>query len=862
MKRANNRGITLIELVVALAIFSIIGVAITGFVSYASKGFATSNRSVKLQYEQQLVENQVRDVILETSRGIYFKEDAGAGTSTMVVFSDNPDAIPGGTGTQSGYIITELLLQDAASGDGKEFIIKKKYLNKLDEVSADPTKEVSHFDDIAIGTFDKTAILSTTVEEFKVDLKEVETKAKVYVTMTFKVGDRDVTVTPVISLRNIVVEIGEFTDISEIYDGEALETYSRVAGVVISRITEHGTKTFSKSKTDTIGMAGASVSVAYTAKVTKQKGYDGAIDETVQWEIEGLTSEGASLGAVTVTSDGVVTLQKAAGKEITDYLANGGYFYLIARSNEDNSRFSKLRVKVSGDGVYPESITINHGGFAKDVLAGVARCTFTHEIQYTGKIEDPANKGTMVNPLTGPGVYKKISYSVETIDGKPAVIPSRAGFSDAGVDGVFVITKSMEMQTYVIKVSVNQHAKDNSVVEAKYTLTIPEGTVPEDKADATVPQLNVSTEQLRGSGMTALASWSAGLPKYKDADNKEKSYIYYCYEFEIEPNDGENKGKWNQSGSKPVTGFSDNIYFVSKVKDDDTAGPKINGTETILDLTQRAITVYCEPKLKWDESFTYKVNLRVRISKTGKGNAKNWDYYMLPGMDSGNPDNVATPDQSRAYVDSRVITIPRVELELRPVEGYLYENWTDQYANYSTELKVPWNAPKGVPPWESAQYRVSYRFFEPAFKGIKVTEKNYNNRCEVVKEIGDNTSFIYYATDNPNKPYVPYKVKTGFDCGITRVCYNEKIDMNIFNAMGDKKEGYRIKKPIIYLKINPDGYEKKSTWGESYGYPNPSYGIWSCTVKDDYENSVKGHFRLTQDGSETGNETIRYEFEY
>ena len=68
----NNKGFSLIELLVALAILAVAGVAIAGFVMNTSHSYSQTNTEIKLQYEQQLAVNQIRDMIVESDRGIYF----------------------------------------------------------------------------------------------------------------------------------------------------------------------------------------------------------------------------------------------------------------------------------------------------------------------------------------------------------------------------------------------------------------------------------------------------------------------------------------------------------------------------------------------------------------------------------------------------------------------------------------------------------------------------------------------------------------------------------------------------------------------------------------------------------------------
>lgn len=70
MKKLNNKGITLVEMLVALSITSIVMVAIFTFISVGTSNFNSSKKEVAVQTEAQTVMNQLSDLIIDADRGV------------------------------------------------------------------------------------------------------------------------------------------------------------------------------------------------------------------------------------------------------------------------------------------------------------------------------------------------------------------------------------------------------------------------------------------------------------------------------------------------------------------------------------------------------------------------------------------------------------------------------------------------------------------------------------------------------------------------------------------------------------------------------------------------------------------------
>ncbi len=71
----NNKGFTLVELLVAIAILSIIAVGITVLMSSGSSIYEDTNRTINLQYDSQIVNAQIGEHAIDCNAGIVIDGD-------------------------------------------------------------------------------------------------------------------------------------------------------------------------------------------------------------------------------------------------------------------------------------------------------------------------------------------------------------------------------------------------------------------------------------------------------------------------------------------------------------------------------------------------------------------------------------------------------------------------------------------------------------------------------------------------------------------------------------------------------------------------------------------------------------------
>ena len=297
----NNKGFSLIELLIALAILSVAGVAIAGFVMNTSHSYSQTNKEVKLQYEQQLAVNQIRDMVVESDRGIYFD----SASKTLALYG----AVRNDGGNQY-YPVTVISYKEAE---------EKLYFG---------TKEFTSVSEITFASVTDLKLLSENVTAFEVDLTGVS-KDKVQIKVTFKVGEKEQTVKETIALRNRLV-------VSNMVDtiwGEEINTVdSYIKGISISR----GTKKFANGEQDIIGKSGDAVVVAYSAEVVTTE--ESNREYAVKW-----TLEDAPAG-VALSEDGSVTVSKDVDPSTI--------FKLRATSVDDGTKSCYIKILVEETGVY------------------------------------------------------------------------------------------------------------------------------------------------------------------------------------------------------------------------------------------------------------------------------------------------------------------------------------------------------------------------------------------------------------------------------------------------------------------------------------------------------------------------------
>lgn len=244
MKKINNRGITLIELIVSIAIAVIVGASILSFMIIGIRQYKTSSNEVDLQYEAQLVDNQIHDMLIDVSAGIDYR--VGTTESTTLVSAVNDEAGYGGEAAVAALAEEE---EGATATKVKKLVFydwdttgadQKKIVSAITWNEADQELVYSSYQYTGTETEPtETSLMAEYVSDFKVDLAQMTGKNQVTYKLGFKNGERTYQTENTVTLRNNVAVNSEemdkiFTDI--------IEQNSRVTGVKIVKSPDYATQ--------------------------------------------------------------------------------------------------------------------------------------------------------------------------------------------------------------------------------------------------------------------------------------------------------------------------------------------------------------------------------------------------------------------------------------------------------------------------------------------------------------------------------------------------------------------------------------------------------------------------------------------
>lgn len=196
-----KKGFTLVEIIVSLAIMTIVAGAVGAFVIAGNNSYMRGNKELTLQEEAQLTANQMIDLIIDVEKGISFSNL----TDQAAVDMDGNVAEDINGNEVTNASVSELRLVN----NDNSYMIRWQGGAGADYADANQVYlyEVANTTDtdgnLVIGDFDaaKPALMAEHVSSFSVDLSELD-KRKVVLNMTFTYQDKSYDISETIKLRN------------------------------------------------------------------------------------------------------------------------------------------------------------------------------------------------------------------------------------------------------------------------------------------------------------------------------------------------------------------------------------------------------------------------------------------------------------------------------------------------------------------------------------------------------------------------------------------------------------------------------------------------------------------------------------
>lgn len=289
-KKRNNKGFTLVELIVTMAVSAIVIGAIWQFVLVSTRSYENSKADAELQQEVQQTMNQVQNLLIDTNKAVAYyydesEDDSGVYKAIANDYDDPRDA--------------SKRLEVYNNSTKGELVWDKAEKEILYRETDDVTGESAEWE---------SAVLAEGIESFAVDVSQVEEKQVLKVKVDFSRNNKTYTATRNIALRNDIVNPTNTDDLYE--DGETVKKPS----ITIEGVTEN--KLFQRDKHQ------------FVANIHNTH------ETELLWTIQGQTSDDTFINIS--TGEIVIGATEAVGGEITviatleaDRTVNGIYKFNV-----------------------------------------------------------------------------------------------------------------------------------------------------------------------------------------------------------------------------------------------------------------------------------------------------------------------------------------------------------------------------------------------------------------------------------------------------------------------------------------------------------------------------------------------------
>lgn len=388
-----QKGFTLIEVLVSIAILSIVLAAVGALMVTGSRSFAKGSADADIQKEAQLVVNQVEDLIIDTNGGVDLQLYAAGAPLDMDSITtkaelDEKDALA----DKKELVLYNAVTAETGTEYTKEAVIWEKSSERvLYSKWKVIYKEAEDTYEIDGAPLYENELMAENVVSFSVDLLDVKKESmadgteiavlrSVQIAAGYKSGNQMVSyaTTPVITLRNRLVKSGDpqlifnpdpaDSDTLRLHISGTEETY-QASVPIIDGITEVE--------------CGKFYNIYAMVYIYDLVDWGGNVNEYVDFSIE----EENSLSGISGT--GLLTVNEL---EPNDYLT------IVAKYKDNPGKYAKGVVKVNGNSrkkliaahIIPDKLPAFHPQYVSVVETEWFEEEDTNALQYTWKVSEPA----------------------------------------------------------------------------------------------------------------------------------------------------------------------------------------------------------------------------------------------------------------------------------------------------------------------------------------------------------------------------------------------------------------------------------------------------------------------------------------
>ena len=200
MIRKNQKGFTIVELIIAVAILAVVTLAVCGFIVVGSRSYTSANTDIMLQQEAQLALNQISDVIIDTTDSISYSVGTSGGMQNVL-----KDSEYGGEATDKCLVVVNRNDTDSNNHNPSYWFYWSKpdetiYFNEVPAVNSTMTPDEIQAGFAGADT-DK-AVLAEHVTDLSIDISQFEANRVVMISMTLRNGNREYSTSNNVTVRN------------------------------------------------------------------------------------------------------------------------------------------------------------------------------------------------------------------------------------------------------------------------------------------------------------------------------------------------------------------------------------------------------------------------------------------------------------------------------------------------------------------------------------------------------------------------------------------------------------------------------------------------------------------------------------
>lgn len=194
--RQDDKGITLVEIIIAITVSTIVIGASIIFMRNAMKSYGVAADTIDIQIEAQVLMEQLATWVME---GNFVAEKDDSGNDVFIIYHISRKAPDGADQALMGKNWMRVFWCD---GKGK------LYMHKVEEDMAPKAPDARHFDYSGWTTEQTRSQLSDYVKGFTVEIDDEDSPSKVTVTLSMDAGTKEYEFTNEINIRNVAYESG------------------------------------------------------------------------------------------------------------------------------------------------------------------------------------------------------------------------------------------------------------------------------------------------------------------------------------------------------------------------------------------------------------------------------------------------------------------------------------------------------------------------------------------------------------------------------------------------------------------------------------------------------------------------------